>query len=129
MGHVSKSKASVNQCSLRQLFMISINNTLLTGETIQRKILNDRCSPSQNRKADIPPSINAASISDILFHKKKHPNLKMKSFYTLALLIAAAVVYASPVAPVEAKPGPKAEDAAGRYFFYPVPQAETEDAY
>ncbi|KKZ64926.1 hypothetical protein GX50_00020 [[Emmonsia] crescens] len=54
----------------------------------------------------------------------------MKSFYTLALLIAATVVYASPVAKPVGKLVPKAELGGGRqYIYYVVPSAEDEEAY
>ncbi|OJD11650.1 hypothetical protein AJ78_07620 [Emergomyces pasteurianus Ep9510] len=54
----------------------------------------------------------------------------MKSFYTIALLIAATVVYASPVAQPEFKLVRKADATGGReYIYYVVPSAEDEEAY
>ncbi|KLJ06372.1 hypothetical protein EMPG_10201 [Blastomyces silverae] len=52
----------------------------------------------------------------------------MKTFYALALLIAATVVSAAPAPNPAGKLVAKA-DAAGRYVFYVVPSAEDEDKY
>ncbi|EEH44459.1 uncharacterized protein PADG_00748 [Paracoccidioides brasiliensis Pb18] len=52
----------------------------------------------------------------------------MKSFYTLALLIAATVVSASPVPVGESKLLVRADaEALPRFIFYVVPSATTED--
>ncbi|EEH39956.1 hypothetical protein PAAG_02145 [Paracoccidioides lutzii Pb01] len=63
-----------------------------------------------------------------IFPNKSPPPIKMKSFYTLALLITATVISSSPVPVGEPKLLVRADaEAMPKYFFYVVPPAVAED--